>query len=456
MRDLVRLGWVRWPGVWPWVLSALVLFAGMGVAAFLLPPMLFVALLAGGGVVLAWLLLPEPVIMTLLLLRSSVDGLMDLFTLFAGSPLSMNLAGAVNSLAVGLGLLALVRRLVRRQPLLVAGPGWTCSLFLLVGLLSIPNSVDLAGSVKEWARLASGLAIYLLVAGVVHDERDARRFLVILFVSSFVPLLTAWLQWLTGSGYFFLGAVGTPFAYRPQGTFGHPAALGSYLVILLTLAAAVYFSTEAVRVRAALLAWAGVAGGALVLTLARTQWLGMMVAALGIGLVKRRRLALLALALAVLLLAAVPLLRERLTSSESLDWRRDLWRVSAGLAWPPTPLGRGLGTSPFYINLFLPHVDAPPHNDYLRVGVELGWLGWLTYGAWLLALMCHAWRAYRRAQEPALAWRALGLLAIVMAGAVMSLSDNYLGYTAVQWYLWALIALVPAAGEWRPDVPRDI
>ncbi len=444
----------RSDSTWRWGGVALLLFGSAGVAAFLLSPALFVALLAVGGAVLVWLVLPEVVIVALLLLRSSVDGFMELFTLFAGSPLSMNLAGAVNSLAVGLGLLTLVRRLIRRQPLLVAGPGRAYALFLLVCLASIPGAVDPAISVKEWARLASALAIYLMVADVVHDERGARRFLTVLLASSFIPLLMAWLQWLTGSGYFFLGFIGTRFAYRPQGTFGHPAALGSYLVILLTLAAALYFSADTIRLRAALLAWVGVAGGALVLTMARTQWLGMMAAALVVGLARRWRLALLALAVAALLLAVVPLLRERLTASESVDWRLDLWQVSADLAWPPTALGRGLGNSPLYINQLLPKVDTPPHNDYLKVGIELGWVGWLAYGAWLLALLRHAWRAFRHAQEQSLAWRALALLAVVIAGLIMSLADNYLGYTAVQWYLWTLVALVPA--DICQDVSRNI
>lgn len=448
-------------------LFAFLIFVAVGAAAFFLPPPLTVVMLAGGVAVLAALLAPEAVIAVLLLVRSSADGFMELFTLFAGSPLSMNLAGALNSLAVGLGLLVIARRLVRwwhrgeascgngsaakafpGDALLAAAPGWTYAAFLLVGLLSIPGSVDVTAGVKEWARLASGLAIYLMVADVVHDERKAQRFLAVIFASSLVPLFIAGVQRLTGGGYFFLGFIGTEFAFRPQGTFAHPAALGSYLVILLTLAASLYFITASTWLRVALLAWAGAAGGVLALTLARTQWLGMMVAALVVGLAKRRRMALLALSVALLLIATVPLLRERLTASESVDWRLELWQAAASLAWPPTALGRGLATSPWYINQLLPKVDVPPHNDYLKVGIELGWLGWLAYGAWLVALAGHAWWAYRRAQEQTIAWRGLALLAVVLAGVVMSLSDNYLGYTAVQWYFWALVALVPADGQW--------
>jgi O-antigen ligase len=441
--------------VWPWALAALLIFAGMGLAAFLLPASLFAAALAAGAVVLAWLVLPEAVIMVMLLLRGSVDGFMDLFTLFAGSPLSMNLSGAVNSLAVGLGALALVRRLVRRQPLFVAAPGWTYGLFLLACLFSIPGSVDPAGGIKEWARLTSGLAIYLLVADALYDrqhaERGARRFVATIMLSSLVPLAVGWLQRLTGGGYFFLGFVGTEFAHRPQGTFAHPAALGSYLVLLLTLAAILYFSASSAEKRLPLLLWAAAATGCLLLTLARTQWLGMMVAVMTVGLVKRRRLALVALLVALISLAAVPLLRERLLASHSVGWRLDLWQAGLTLAWPPTLLGQGLATSPWHINQLLPKVEAPPHNDYLKVTIEMGVLGLLAYGTWLLALGRHAWQAYRHARQPAIAWRALGLLAVVLAGASMSVTDNYLGYTAVQWYLWAWVALVPPNGQWFPE-----
>jgi len=98
-----RGGQKEGPGsrTWPWLLVGLVLFALVGVAAVLLPSFAFAALLAAGAVVILWLLLPEALILALLVSRSSVDGFMDLFTLFSGSALSMNLSGAVNSLAVG-------------------------------------------------------------------------------------------------------------------------------------------------------------------------------------------------------------------------------------------------------------------------------------------------------------------------------------------------------------------
>jgi O-antigen ligase len=159
------------------------------------------------------------------------------------------------------------------------------------------------------------------------------------------------------------------------------------------------------------------------------------------------------LVVAVLLLATVPLLRERLTASDSVIWRLDLWQAGKQLAWPPTALGRGLGTSPWHINQILPKVDSPPHNDYLKAAIEVGVLGLLALGLWLWMTVRHAWQAYRGAQEAVIAWRALGLLAVTLAGMVMSLVDNYLGYTAVQWYFWALLALVPLRGRW-PSASR--
>jgi O-antigen ligase len=173
-----------------------------------------------------------------------------------------------------------------------------------------------------------------------------------------------------------------------------------------------------------------------------------MVAMMTVGLLKRRRLALLALAVAPILLATVPLLRERLVASHSVGWRQELWQAGLTLAWPPTMLGRGLATSPWHINQLLPKVEAPPHNDYLKITIEMGLLGLMTYAAWLWSLARHAWRAYRHAVQPAVAWRALGLLAVVLAGVSMSITDNYLGYTAVQWYFWTWVALVPSDGQW--------
>ncbi|HNS52178.1 MAG TPA: O-antigen ligase family protein [Anaerolineae bacterium] len=425
-----------------WLLAGFAVCVLIGIAAVLLPPVFSAALLVAGVVVLLWLFVPDAVILALLLVRSSVDGFMELFTLFSGSALSMNLSGALNSAAVGLGILTLLRRLARREPLFVAAPGRVYALFLLVGILSMAGSIDLPGSLKEWARLASGLAVYLMVASVARDERGTRRVVTVIYASSIVPLALACLQSVTGRGYFFLGFIGTEYAYRPQGTFAHPAALGSYLLILLTLAVGLIM-TCSTRVRVALLAWSGAAAACLVLTLARAQWLGMMVATLVVGFLKRWWLAFLALVLAALLLAGVPLLRERLTASDSVEWRLELWQVGWSLAWPPSVLGQGVGTAHLLVNQLLPKVDSPPHNDYLKALIEMGWLGLLTFVAWLLALLRHAWKAYRSALDRVASWRALSLMAVVLAGMVISLADNYHGYTAVQWYLWAIAALVP-------------
>ncbi len=446
------------PGNWVWMGAIVVLFGAAGAAAVFLPATLFAAALAGGAVALVWLIAPEVAIVSLLLARSSVDGFMELFQLSftAGLPLTMNLAGATNSLAVGLGLLCLARRLVRRQSLLPAAPGWAFALFLAMCLPMIPTSVDPVAGVKEWARLASGLAIYLMASDVVHDERQARRMTVVMLASSAVPLAVGWLQRLTGSGYFFLGFIGTEFAYRPQGTFSHPGILGSYLVLMLTVGITAYLGAPSARRRVALAGWGAAAAGCLVLTLARTEWLGFLVAMTVLGLPKRRRQVILIWVCAAVLVAAVPLLRERLTASESVSWRTDLWQAAFGLAWPPSLLGLGLGTSPWHTNQLLPLVDSPPHNDYLKVLLETGLVGLLTYVSWLSALVWHGWRAYRRAVNRQIAWRALGLLAVTAAGVVMSLSDNYLGHTAVQWYVWAFVALVPTGGEWTAAVARQV
>jgi O-antigen ligase len=89
----------------------------------------------------------------------------------------------------------------------------------------------------------------------------------------------------------------------------------------------------------------------------------------------------------------------------------------------------------------------------LKAAIEVGVLGLFAFGFWLYRTVRHAWQAYRGASEAVIAWRALGLLAVAFAGMVMSLVDNYLGYTAVQWYFWALVALVPPRGQWS-SAPR--
>lgn len=435
-----RLLWIYW------FLAALILSI-LGFAAVFLPSLINLTILAVTAFIICLFVRPSWVLIALLLIRSSADISQSLFTLFPSSWYSFNLAGVLNITAVGVGIIILFRRFVRGQKLIPSVPLIIYALFLTVAAIGIINSIDIAVSVKEWARLAGSLGIALLVIEIVRNQNDVIKVLRIITIAAIPPLLIGYYQVITTTGYFFEGSQGTIFAYRPQGTFGHPAILATFLILVASLSIISLLMSYPLWPKPILIAFAGASLGLLILTYARTEWLGALAAFGFIGLVKYRRIALIVILVILLLTLTVPSIQMRLwgeKSSESIDWRKEVWGASMVILQEPTWFGTGLDTSPFLINKQLPRVYSPPHNDYLKTAIEMGMVGVVALMLLQGSFIVEGWKAFRHGLSKS--GKVLGfiLLATTIAGIVINLSDNYLGYVSYQWYFWAVVASLAA------------
>ncbi len=453
MIDVRTWGWRNW-------LAAALLFIAAGVVSIALPPLLIVLFSTAAALWLALAFDAALVVIPLLLVRAAADAIMDIFTLFGGTPLEMNLAGALNSFTLALGLAYAAQRWLltdragRRQALLhLPGVGWYVA-WLLIGLAGLTVSIEPLTTLKEWVRLASGLAIFLLARPLASHPARRGWLVCTIFLSALAPITLALYQLATGSGYFFVGLVGTAYEYRAQGTFGHPAILASFLLVVLALAGALWRSpvrpfTSRRQPPYALIACA--AGVVILLTLARAQWLGLWTVLIVLLAVRRPRWVWLAILLPPLLALAPPIYT-RLTSAEALDsvlWRWELWQFAATFIEPAHPnlLGLGLGVFPLYAEQALPpRFVAPPHNDYLKVLIETGWLGALAWAGWQISWLSAA--ARRARHDPF----ALALLSIVASGLIVSLSDNYVQYVSVQWFVWVVAAMSEQGEERKEEI----
>lgn len=443
-----------------WWISVALLFAAAGALSLALPTLAVVMLVALAAVWLAVNVDVASLVLPLLLIRSATDSIMDLFTLFAGTPLEMNLAGALNSFTLGLGLAYALRRWLitdragRSHTVLNIPGAWWYLAWLVVGLAGLSASIAPLDTLKEWVRLASGLALFVLARPLAANPTRRPALVWAIFLAALAPLALEFFQLATGTGYFFVGLADTAYAFRAQGTFGHPAILASFLLVVIALAGALWLTPDgsargrlAPPGRTTAFAMLTLAGLGLLLTLARAQWLGLWATVVVLLAFRRPRWLWLAVLLPLALLALPPI-RERLTSADAQDsvtWRWELWQVGVGLIDLTRVVGRGLSTFPVYVEQVLPpRYVAPPHNDYLKVLIETGLLGALTWAGWQLRWLLAA--ARRARANP----YALALVATVAGGLVVSLTDNYVQYTSVQWYVWVLAALafvdVDAAG----------
>jgi O-antigen ligase len=439
LRNLVKnLEWLYW-------LAGVIVISSLGLAAVHLPLILSVALLAIIGII-GWVFIsPWSFLVLLFLVRSSADITQSIFVLFPSSWYSFNAAGVLNILAVGSGLLVILNRLRKMQIPIPSLPLGLFTSFLLVAAIGIPGSIDIGASIKEWSRLGGTLGIALLVIESVKNEKAIKSLLRVITIAAIPPLVLGYYQAATGSGYYFEGAEGTLFAFRPQGTFGHPAILATFLIFIICLSLASIIFGYRLWPRLILFSLAGASMGLLLLTYARTEWLGALAAFCVIGLLRYRRILLIGLVTILILVLVVPSIQERISgekSSESVDWRFEVWGASLNILREPTLIGSGLDTSPILINKQLPLVFSPPHNDYLKVAIETGLIGLLILILLDISLVVCGWKAYRLEGSTVRQVLGLTLLSTTFAGIVISFSDNYLSYVSYQWYYWAIVALL--------------
>lgn len=307
-------------------------------------------------------------------------------------------------------------------------------------VISVVGSFDPVETLTEAARVTSAVAMLVILTALLTSADDVRRLLRIVYLSMTVPLGFAVLQATVGGG-----SSNTSGVSRIVGTFVHPNAFGAYLAVLLVAGVALLRATTGrERLVLQLLLIAGF--GALLLTFSRGSWLATVVGLVTVAFVQRRPTVLLMMAGALGAGAMVPAVWTRLadlgearslagTEGNSLIWRIDYWRQLLQLADQNPATGVGLNMSQF-----LTVEGNLPHNDFVRMYVEAGWIGLLALVGLLVVLAATGYRAARQARtddELAVAAGFSGALTVVV---VIMLGGNVISAVVLLWYFFALAA----------------
>jgi O-antigen ligase len=351
---------------------------------------------------------------------------------------------------------------------------------VIVILFALPQVRAFMPGLRDLFRWLELGAMYVVAS---HLLRGRAALLVVgsLLLVGGVEALIGWYQFFTrfGPSGFAIG----PFL-RAYGTFGQPNPFAGYLITIIPLAfgivLAVWRFRDAVDRRIALLALLALAlgGPALVMSMSRGAWLGLVVGMLAMllaaGQIGRRALAAGGfLALAVVFAGSLDLLPPTLmarlvTAVESFgifDARTVLvthdnfaivdrmahWQAAWEMYRAYPLLGVGPGQYPTYYPEFRlplwPDPKVHAHNFYLQTLAELGIVGALALLIFVLATGWHTVCAVRRTSG--LAWGyALGVLGVVAAVGVHSFFDDVLVH-GVHAQLGMLLGLATAV-QWEP------
>jgi O-antigen ligase len=326
--------------------------------------------------------------------------------------------------------------------------------FLGIALVSALGADRRLESLAEWGRIATVVAMLLVLQQILGSGLGVRRLLTACYVSAIVPLGVAGYQAVAGGGS---GPEGTARVY---GTFAHPNAFGFYLVILLVMGVAL-LPHVALDVRPLLLTFLWASAFAIVLTASRGSWFALIIGLVVVGTLQSPRTILLMLGVTAVVALTAPGTTARLLDlrqesnvagieGNSLAWRFGYWGTVIDLA-NDSPIV-GIGPK---MTQYVTESAKVPHNDYLRAYVETGVLGLIAYIAVVAALIHTA--------RHALSWAPPGLgqgVAVGFAGCVasfllFSVAENLMSQVVVLWYFVAFAAAAVTVSRWHADPEKE-
>lgn len=367
--------------------------------------------------------------------RASLDGAK---LVSDGGASGLDLTGVFAIAFIGFGILWLVAQ----GPLKTEWSPLILPLIALIALalLSVPFTPQVARGLREISRLGAILVLLVVLQQFLTTRRHQRLILGAVFASAVVPITVAAGQALTQSGLFSAGGF-----ERVTGTFTHPNPFATYLMMIIVLAVAVlpYVGRWS---KAALVVLLVASSWALLLTYTRSAWIAVLVGLLVVGFLERSvLLPILGVALVIGVLAVPTIgarfsdLSDTATASgepvNSLEWRLQTWDQALSSVNNPM-IGMGLRSSDQ-----LTEANKLPHNDFVRMYVELGVVGLLAY-LWLLV---SSWRvaasAIRVAADDFGRSLAVGFAGIAVGFLVLSLVSNLMSQLVLLWYFAIVAAL---------------
>lgn len=373
-----------------------------------------------------------------------------LATVFFGIALS-NIFLGMTLLAIPFARVAEELRAPRVRPLLLAVAAWLAAL-----TLAVAGSIDSRGSAGSVSELFN-LSTLLLVVMLAREERVLRR------VVGVVIAVAVGLGVLGSAQLLMQGEAG--LSSRIKGSLSHYMTFSGILVIggsfllahlLFRRGRWLWMATIPIVV-------------ALVASLTRSAWAGLIVALVLLLLLRSKRLMLVALPGLAILFAvlAPPTARERMVSifdpTDVSNYDR-LCMVQAGLEMfldrPITGIGPEMveRVYPIYRVPSAPRLTVPHlHNAPLQILAEMGMVGFL---AWLLLLGVGAraaWRRYwdegGRSGPNADLW--LGALAALAAFVVAGMFEDNWGDAEVRRLALVALAVPFCAAVARGAEPPD-
>lgn len=380
-------------------------------------------------------------LLILIILRPTLDIFTNQSVISIGQ-YSLNIASVLAILVIGFSFAVAfyhfrkLSSLPLKIPLLV---------FICLTFTSIFFSQSAYLSLAEWLRILSIFSLYLLGFILIKNKADFKKLIFVVIGSAFIPAIVAFYQFFTGTG---ITIISENISNRIFGTFAHPNLLAYYIALILILLVFLILNRQKYQLKNSLLySFFALNGVLLLLTYTRGAWLFFLVALATVGIVKYKKFLLGALLALFIFYLVIPPLNTRVNSLfkydpfDSIQWRIELWKDGIKYSKEHIIAGHGLGTaSKIILDRRGESFGSPdPHNDYLKILLENGIIGIVSYLFLIISLFITLIKGYFQSKEFFTKNLFLLFIGISLGLYLMSFADNILRNTALQWSFWIIL-----------------
>jgi O-antigen ligase len=417
---------------------------------FLIQP-ISLSLVLTAGLILAILYLYNPLwgILLFIAIRPSIDQFSEKLSINIGDTLVLSGSSFLGILLIILSAILLSKSIkkIPRQSLLIF---WM--LYLLSILISIIFSIDKAVSLYEFIRVLSIFMIFINALILIRNKKDFAYSIYAVLVSAIIPVLLALYQMATGSG---IGSNG--LESRLFGTFTHPNAFASFIVIIISLIAFLIIKEKNTKEKN-IANWIlytifFISIIILLATFSRGALLAFIVFIFILSLLKSPKYILFVAIFFIVVFSVSQDFRDRTEdiynppADSSIRWRFQQWNKIYELYTENPIKGYGAGTETIVHEKEFGFYAGNPytHNDVLRSALETGILGVITFTLLWIATIFTLFIQFLKTKEKSKKLFLLLIFALITAEFVFSMSSNIFRGTATQWTLWFLIGITLAS-----------
>ncbi len=256
-------------------------------------------------------------------------------------------------------------------------------LLLLFSVLSFYNTMDLMNSVGTILRILAGISVYLLVYNGIENQKDLKKVLYAIVISSIIPMIFGYYQFATNTGHTWKQSMGYKLGgHRIDSLFGEYNSYGIFLCITIFASLMLIFHEKSKTKKGSIIFLLISMIISSILALNRGSWISL---SFGLTIsymfyfkqVKIRGFIITSLVITCLFSGMIFQRFQDLNSAKdpmqknTFTGRIDYWKKLYPLVFIHPVTGHGLGNSKLVAQKYI-NSENVPHNDYLRLALEVG------------------------------------------------------------------------------------